>query len=81
MASLLALLSSALWGTADFFAGRLSKKHPPFAVLGFSQVIGLAVGSLIVLVSRDWYGQALGWDGYLLSGALAGVFGYIGLAG
>lgn len=80
MASLLALLSSALWGTADFFAGRLSKKHHPFAVLGFSQVIGLAVGLLIVLVSGDLYGRAFGVDGYLLSGALAGLFGYIGLA-
>ena len=80
MASLLALLSSALWGSADFFAGRLSKKHHPFAVLGFSQVIGLAVGLLIVLVSGDLYGRAIGLDGYLLSGAFAGLFGYIGLA-
>lgn len=80
MASLLALLSSALWGSADFFAGRMSKKRHPFAVLGFSQVIGLAVGLLIVLVSRDIEGQAFGLDGYLLSGALAGLFGYIGLA-
>ena len=80
MASLFALLSSALWGSADFFAGRLSKKHHPFAVLGFSQVIGLAVGLLIVLVSGDLYGRATGLDGYLLSGALAGLFGYIGLA-
>jgi drug/metabolite transporter (DMT)-like permease len=76
----LALLSSALWGTADFFAGRLSKKHHPFAVLGFSQVIGLAVGLLIVLVSGDLHGRAFGVDGYLLSGAIAGLFGYIGLA-
>ena len=80
MASILALLSSALWGTADFFAGRLSKKHHPFAVLGFSQVIGLIVGLLIVLVSGDLYGRAFGVDGYLLSGAIAGLFGYIGLA-
>ena len=80
MASILALLSSALWGTADFFAGRLSKKHHPFAVLGFSQVIGLLVGLLIVLVSGDLYGQAFGFNGYVLSGALAGLFGYIGLA-
>ncbi|MSX58278.1 MAG: EamA/RhaT family transporter, partial [Actinobacteria bacterium] len=29
MASLLALLSSVLWGTADFEGGRLSKKHAP----------------------------------------------------
>lgn len=80
MASLLALLSSAMWGTADFFAGRLSKKHNPFAVLGVSQVFGLATGILIVLISGDRSGQALGFDGYLVAGALAGLFGYIGLA-
>ena len=80
MASLLALLSSAMWGTSDFFAGRLSKKHHPFAVLGFSQVIGLFVGILIVVISGDWHGKALGFDGYLFNGALAGFCGYIGLA-
>jgi drug/metabolite transporter (DMT)-like permease len=80
MASLLALLSSAMWGTADFFAGRLSKKFHPFAVLGLSQVFGLVTGILIVLISGDWHGQVLGLDGYLISGALAGLFGYLGLA-
>jgi drug/metabolite transporter (DMT)-like permease len=69
-----------MWGTADFFAGRLSKKHHPFAVLGFSQVIGLFVGILVVIVSGSWEGKVLGFDGFLLPGALAGVFGYIGLA-
>jgi drug/metabolite transporter (DMT)-like permease len=80
MASLLALLSSAMWGTSDFFAGRLSKKHHPFAVLGFSQVIGLFVGILIVVISGDWQGKVLGFHGYLNNGALAGLCGYIGLA-
>ena len=80
MASLLALISSAMWGTADFFAGRLSKKFHPFAVLGLSQVFGLVTGIVIVLISGDWHGQALGVDGYLLSGVLAGLFGYLGLA-
>jgi drug/metabolite transporter (DMT)-like permease len=80
MASLLALLSSAMWGTADFFAGRLSKKHNPFAVLGFSQVYGLLVGIFIVVISGSYQGKALGFDGYLIPGALAGLFGYIGLA-
>ena len=80
MASLLALLSSAMWGTADFFAGRLSKKHHPFAVLGFSQVYGLLVGILIVVVSGSYRGKVLGFDGFLIPGALAGLFGYIGLA-
>lgn len=80
MASLLALLSSAMWGTADFFAGRLSKKHHPFAVLGFSQVFGLLVGVFIVVISGSWQGKVLGFDGFLIPGALAGLFGYIGLA-
>lgn len=80
MASLLALLSSALWGSADFFAGRMSKKHHPFAVLGFSQVIGLIVGLMILLISGNWQGKILGVDGYLIPGALAGLAGYIGLA-
>jgi drug/metabolite transporter (DMT)-like permease len=80
MASLLALLSSAMWGTADFFAGRLSKNHHPFAVLGFSQVFGLLVGIVIVVVSGSWKGKVLGFDGFLIPGALAGLFGYIGLA-
>ena len=80
MASLLALLSSAMWGTSDFFAGQLSKKHHPFAVLGFSQVIGLIVGLAIVVISGDWHGKVLGFDGYLITGALAGLCGYIGLA-
>ena len=80
MASLLALLSSAMWGTADFFAGRLSKKHHPFAVLGVSQIFGLVVGILFVVVSGSWQGKVGGFDGFLIPGALAGLFGYIGLA-
>ena len=80
MASLLALLSSAMWGSSDFFAGRLSKKHHPFAVLGFSQVIGLGVGLFIVAISGQWQGKVLGLDGFLVTGALAGLCGYIGLA-
>ena len=80
MASLLALLSSAMGGTADFFAGRLSKKHHPFGVLGFSQVFGLLVGIFIVVVSGSYQGKVLGLDGFLIPGALAGLFGYIGLA-
>jgi drug/metabolite transporter (DMT)-like permease len=80
MASLLALLSSALWGSADFFAGRMSKKHHPFAVLGFSQVIGLLVGILILVISGSWQGKVFGLDGFLIPGILAGLAGYIGLA-
>ena len=79
MASLLALLSSALWGSADYHAGKLSKRFPAIAVLATSQAIGFIAGVFLVIVSQSWNAQALGNDGYLLAGALAGLCGYAGL--
>lgn len=79
MASLLAIISSILWGTADFQGGRLSKKHLPIAVLGFSQAIGLFFGLILVLVSGTGGAKTLGDGGYLYPGILAGCFGYFGL--
>ena len=79
MASLLAILSSMLWGTSDFEGGRLSKKHAPLAVLGFSQVLGLVFGLVLMLVSGAWDAQALGSGGYLIPGIFAGLLGYFGL--
>jgi len=79
MASLLALLSSALWGSADYQAGKLSKKFPAIAVLATSQAIGFLTGIVLVLISHSWGAQAWGSGGYFVAGVLAGLFGYIGL--
>ena len=79
MASLLALLSSALWGSADYHGGKLSKKFPAIAVLGTSQAIGLLTGVILVLITGDWDAKAFGENGYFYPGALAGLLGYIGL--
>jgi drug/metabolite transporter (DMT)-like permease len=79
MASLLALLSSALWGTADFFGGKLSKKYPALVVLGAQQFFGFLTGVLLVLISGAWNAQALGSQGYLIPGIIAGFTGYAGL--
>jgi len=79
MASLLALFSSVLWGSADYHAGNLSKKFPTIAVLAVSQAIGFITGVFLVLVSGSWNAQAFGSDGYLIPGILAGIFGYLGL--
>ena len=83
MGSLLALLSSALWGSADFFGGKLSKKYAPMVVLGMTQAIGLFFGITLVLLSGELFQanppQAFGDNGYLIPGAIAGVTGYIGL--
>ena len=79
MASLLALFSSLLWGTSDFYGGKLSKKHPALAVTGASQAIGLVIGVIIVLVSTSWIKPDLSWEGYFLPGVMAGSLGFIGL--
>ncbi len=79
MASLLALFSSLLWGTSDFYGGKLSKKHPALAVTAVSQAIGLLIGITIVLVSTSWINPDLSWQGYFLPGVMAGSLGFIGL--
>ena len=79
MASLLALFSSLLWGTSDFYGGKLSKKHPALAVTAVSQAIGLVIGVIIVLVSTSWIKPDLSWEGYFLPGVMAGSLGFIGL--
>jgi drug/metabolite transporter (DMT)-like permease len=79
MASVLALLSSLLWGSADYHAGNLSKRFPAIAVLAASQAIGFLTGVVLVAVTGAWSAQALGSDGYLIPGAIAGIAGYLGL--
>lgn len=79
MATLLALLSSLLWGSADFEGGRLSKKYAPIAVLGASQIISLIFGLIIVITTSSWHYQAFGSGGYFFPGAVAGILGYFGL--
>lgn len=83
MGSILALLSSALWGAADFFGGTLSKKYAPIVVLGMTQAIGLFFGITLVFFSGNLFGSnpppAFGNDGYFFPGMFAGISGYLGL--
>ena len=79
VASLLALLSSLLWGTSDFLAGNLSKRYKALAVTGLSQVFGLIFAFTAVLVTGSYLAPTLDFDGYFISGAIAGWAGFIGL--
>lgn len=79
MGSLLALLSSVLWGTADYLAGNLSKKFKAIAVTGVSQSFGLLFGVFAILLFSDFIKPTLAWDGYFLPGVIAGIAGFIGL--
>jgi len=79
MATLLALLSSLLWGSADYHAGNLSKRLPTMVVLGINQAFGLLFGIALVLISGGWFAPTLDAHGYFINGALAGLSGYAGL--
>ncbi len=71
----LALMSSVLWGTSDFFGGTASKKSPSTTVLLWSSLIALPVISVIAVVSGDlvFDSSVIGW------GVVAGVSCSIGI--
>jgi drug/metabolite transporter (DMT)-like permease len=75
-AAVLALFSSLLWGTGDFIAGLLSRKRSAYAVAGASQLVGLVLMTVIVLVTGEW---RIGWGSYVWWAALASVAGLGGL--
>lgn len=79
MASLLALVSSLLWGTADYLGGNLSKRFKSLAVTGASQSIGLLVGIALIVFDGKWIAPNLSWNGYFLPAAGAGICGFLGL--
>lgn len=72
---LLALMSSVLWGGADFGGGLLSRRLPAVAVVAWSQLCGLLVLLLLVLTTGAFDG---GW-GWLRWAVVAGVTGSAGL--
>ena len=75
MASLLALLSAALWGSSDFEGGRISKRYPAISVLGATQLISLVFGlALVFAVGETHLTAKIFW-----AGAAAGICGYLGL--
>ena len=76
MPSLLALLSSLVWGTSDYFGGSLSRRRPPIAVIGGSQVIGAALTITFAVVAGKW---DLTHHSVLLCGVASGIFGLMGL--
>jgi drug/metabolite transporter (DMT)-like permease len=75
VAVLLALLSSLLWGSADFLGGTVSRRRAATLVVGASQLAGLVA---VTAVAAAW--GAFGDDtGYLPWAVLAGLAGMLGL--
>ena len=75
MAVLLALVSSVLWGGADFLGGLLSKRRRAYAVVGASQAAGVLAATVAVVLTHGF-----SWPtGWVLPSFLAGVGGVIAL--
>ncbi|MFP5336093.1 MAG: EamA family transporter [Actinomycetes bacterium] len=72
----LALLSSVLWGSADFGGGLLSRRLHPAAVVGASQAVGLLAVLLVAVVSGAVTGP-LGWLPWAVAAGLAGTVGLV----
>ena len=84
MLALVALASSAVWGTSDFFAGLKTRSLAAPAVVAVSQACAFVALSLLVLV-RAGDLSAQGWPGWALAAGLSGTLGlvcfYAALAG
>ena len=77
----LALLSSVLWGTADFLGGTATRRLPALAVVGGSQAVALLCLVPVTLLAgaqpeHPWSGAAAGVIGVVALGAF-----YAALAG
>jgi drug/metabolite transporter (DMT)-like permease len=71
----LALLSSLLWGSADFGGGLISRRLPAMAVVGWSQFCALVILAGVVLFG----GMRAPDGGWLFWGLLGGLVGATGL--
>lgn len=75
MSVLLALLSSLLWGAADFLGGTISRRRAAALVVGTSQLAGLVSITVVAAVAGSFADPT----GYLWWAAAAGVAGLVGL--
>jgi drug/metabolite transporter (DMT)-like permease len=74
--AVLALLSSVLWGTADFLGGVAARRLPPVAVVGWSQAVALVAVSVLAVAT----GEIHALTGWVWWSVLAGSSGAAGLA-
>ena len=74
MAALLALFSSVMWGSADYLAGKLSRRRHVLVVLGGTQAVGLLATLVVATLTGAW-GASRGYVGWAVLASLAGATG------
>jgi drug/metabolite transporter (DMT)-like permease len=75
VAVLLALLSSGMWGTADFLGGVVSRRLPPLAVYGISQAVGFVILVIAATATGGWAAE----PGYWLWAIAASILGMVAM--
>lgn len=71
MGAALAMLSSLMWGGADFIGGFMSRRYAPLAVYGWAQVFGLLVASALTTALGGWSADPAYWP-WAIAAGLAG---------
>lgn len=76
MAAILALVSSLMWGTADFLGGVTSRRLPVLAVYGISQAAGFAILMVWTAIAGAWGGDQGFWP-WAIASSILGMGGMI----
>jgi drug/metabolite transporter (DMT)-like permease len=76
VSALLALLSSLLWGSADFLGGILSRRLPAVLVVAASQAFGL-LAVAVVAVASGALDSPTGYVPWAIASGLTGVIGLV----
>lgn len=76
MTAALALLSSVLWGAADFLGGTASRRVHPVAVVGLSQALAL-VGLVVVATLTGELDAPLGYLPWAVAGGAVGLIALV----
>lgn len=80
MVTFLALLSSAVWGTADFTGGVLTKRLHPVRVVALSQLAGLGAACIFFVCVSVWGSHGSSpFTAWATWGVAAGLSGAVGL--
>jgi drug/metabolite transporter (DMT)-like permease len=74
VAALLALLSSVMWGSADYVAGKLSRRRHVLVVLGGTQTVGLIAMLAAATITGAW-GAPLDYIGWAVLASMSGATG------
>jgi drug/metabolite transporter (DMT)-like permease len=76
VSTLVALLSSALWGTSDFLGGTASRRLPLIGVVAFSEVFGLS-GLIAAAAITGSFGGPTGYIWWAVFAAVASTGGIL----